>query len=102
MSRYIRLWTNPCRGTSFGLLLMHKPASGFRWGETVVGRSCQKLLMRLLLDLYCFCLFAVISCEMSVTPLDLIISGLYLFAALSVRNDKKKIKKYEKENNVVS
>jgi hypothetical protein len=27
------------RPTSFGLMLMHKPAYEFRWGEIVVGRS---------------------------------------------------------------
>jgi hypothetical protein len=32
-------WARPVRPTSFKLLLMHKPAYGFRWGETVVERG---------------------------------------------------------------
>jgi hypothetical protein len=33
------------RATSFGLMLVHKPAYEFRWGETVVGRSSYKLFL---------------------------------------------------------
>ena len=45
------------RATSLKLMLMQKPVSGFRWGETAVGKNCQKLSGRLLFSFYCSAYF---------------------------------------------